>query len=174
MRPLLHALLRWVLAAALAAVVAGGLFLAMALLVNGSGLIEKLIRVFPLTAKQLTPEERCELASLPTSPAVTIEGTVGYLADGRFVPLDDAEVGGDPGVIAGRGVTVDADGHFRFATALPSGARTEAGDLPAACAGQSRETPHLVIRAPGCRERRVPLTEAWVPHRILLSCPERG
>lgn len=164
--PVLHELLRWLVAIPIAAVVAGALFVAMAALVDGSWLVERLIRVFPLREKTLTPEERCELATLRSAPAVTIEGTVGTRIDGHFVPLADAEVRGEGGIAAGGDVEVGADGRFRLATALPV-------DAPPECPQAATPTPQLVVGAPGCILRRVPVTPAWVPHRIVLSCPRR-
>lgn len=165
--PFLHELLRWLVAIPIAAAVAGVLFVAMASLVDGSWLVEHLIRVFPLHEKELTREERCELAALRSAPAVTIEGTVGTRVDGRFEPLGDAEVRGEGGIAVGGDVEVDAGGRFRLATALPV-------DTPPECPGAATATPQLVVGAPGCIMRRVPVTEAWVPHRIVLTCPRRG
>lgn len=164
---ILHEVLRWAVAVPVAAVISVGLLLLMSRLIDGSWILEALTRVFPLEEKVLTPEERCELETLRTAPAVTIEGTVGTLAGDRFVPLEAAEIHGEGGIVAERGVAVDAGGRFRFVTALP-------GPVPPECGPEQRANPQLVVDAPGCEPRRVPVTNAWVSRRIVLSCGERG
>lgn len=166
----LRGALRWVVAVPIAVFVVGSLFFVMASLVDGTWLVEALMRVFPLKERELTPEERCEMERLQGAPAITIEGNVGYLDKRSFVPLPDAEIRGEQGLAAIRDVEVDAEGRFRLVTALPFVPSPECADQTP---GRTAAAPRLFFQAPGCRERRVPVTAAWVPRRIVLVCPDR-
>jgi hypothetical protein len=164
---LLQEALRWAVAIPLALLVALALFAIVAKGLDGSWIAKALMRVFPLRQTALTPKERCEIEP---RPAITVEGSVGYRAGDAFVPLPDAEIRGEHVVGASRGLDVDASGRFRLVSALPGGSP----ECVPGVGGTAAATPHLVFRAPGCVERRVPLTAAWVPHRVLLDCPARA
>jgi hypothetical protein len=154
-------LMRWVVAGSLSAVVTGLLFLVMTRMSDGSWILEKLIWVFPLTQTELGPDD-CPTAP-PVTAAVDIEGVVGHYREGVFHPLPNAEITGRNSHDSGVTVEVSEDGIFHFVTGFASGEPTSCPFPPAAAQ-------HLEFRAPGCSERSVPITPAWVPHRVLLKC----
>jgi hypothetical protein len=153
----------------LASALTFGLLSMMIGLVDGSGIVKRLIWLYPLTQALPCPGGECS-AALPDLPAaITIEGTVGHLAAGRIVPLGSAQVVAERPNGKVREVEVDTGGRFRFVTAWPS-------DPQATPSAESRRggtaSTQLILRAPGCTERRVPVTRAWTPRPILLSCGE--
>jgi hypothetical protein len=214
---LLWAVVRWLVAASAAAVVTLGVFATMTRLIDGTAILESIIRVFPLIQTELSREDACAAESRLGS-AMTVDGVVGYREAGRFVPLPDATILGDA-VIVGRAIAlaaaaipgddtavaspgtsssgdgskvpevpdvsetsgvseestrtveVSAEGVFRFVTAFASNAPSACGPAPDSAPRANRE---LVIRAEGCTERRIPVTSAWIPHRVLLDCAARG
>jgi hypothetical protein len=133
--------------------------------------VERLFHLFPLRQVPLTPEDRCELGPRRLQDAVSIEGSVGTLVGERFVALQDAEVLGERLAAANEWMAVEPDGGFRFVTALPKAEDVACQTAPD---GTPLPTPQLVIRAPGCAERRVPVVNPWIPRRILLSCNTRS
>lgn len=141
-----------------AGIVTFALFGMMVGLVDGRWILDTLIRVFPLYQE---PVGEHDLPALRPEPMVflTLEGTVGTLAGGGFVPLEDAEILRIGASISDQAIEVDPGGSFRFEASFP-------GDL----SGEALAT-QLVIRRPGCSERRVPVTRAWlVSRRIVLHC----
>jgi hypothetical protein len=168
---LLKSLLRWAVAAAVATLVTLVLFTVMTRLIDGTWILEGLIRVFPLSTAQVTPEDECAIDEATARPAVSIAGEVGYYANGSFVPLPDARIQGDDGARPPHPVEVAADGAFRFVTAFPD-------ETPSPCRYDGEkppaETQWLIVGAEGCSERRVPVTRAWVSHRVLIPCRDRG
>lgn len=160
------AALRWLVAGGLATAVTVLIFATMTRLVDGSWILDKIIRVFPLHQTQLTPEDECD-AVPPLGGAVTIHGVVGSYRDGVFHPLPQARIVGRTALGAESEVEVDPNGVFRFATAFPN-------EAPSLCPPPETVDQQLRIQAPGCRERTVPVTRAWVPHRVLLDCEEDG
>jgi hypothetical protein len=166
--PLLRGLLRWLVAGGVGALASLALFVGMGWLLDTSHLMDRLFRVFPLKQTVLDADEAC--GDTPLLRAVTIEGVVGTLRAGRLQPLVDAEVRSDGPGSGTRPVEVSGDGGFRLVAAFPD-------DRPSPCdtGARSATAPvqHLIVRAPGCSERRVPITRAWVPHAVLLECPDR-
>ena len=162
-------LLRWLVAGSLATVVTFALFIAMVRLVDGSSLLESLIWVFPLTQTELPASDDCADGP-PLAAAVEIEGLVGHYEDGElgseFHPLRDAEIVARDRFGRESAVEVSLSGAFRFVTAFPS-------DEPSRCELPNTSSQRLLIRARGCRERNVPITASWIPHRVLLDCSER-
>lgn len=159
------AVLRWLVAGGFATVVTLLLFATMTRLVDGSWILDSLIRVFPLQQTQLPPEDECA-AIPPLGGAVTIEGVVGRYRDGVFQPLPEAHIVGRTALGVDAEVEVAENGIFRFATAFPN-------QLPPTCPPPETVEQRLRIRASGCEERVVPVTRAWIPHRVLLDCPAR-
>ena len=143
-----------------------GLLTVMVSLVDGSAIVMRFFRVFPLTVAVPCPEGDCAPAFPELPLATTIEGSVGYLAAGRIVPLEAAQIVAERPNGKSREVEVDSKGEFRFVTALPM-------DAPAT-RRPGAVTTQLRIRAPGCNERRVPVTRAWTPRPILLACSGGG
>ncbi len=133
----------------------------------GPSTLERLFRLFPLRQVALTPEERCDLGPRRLQEAVSIEGRVGTLIGEQFVALEHAEVVGERLAAAAEWMSVESNGHFHFVTALPKEGDADCFTGPD---GVPLPTPQLVIRAPGCAERRVPVVRPWIPRRILLSC----
>jgi len=166
--PFLRAALRWLMAACVGSVASLSIFVLMTRVVDASGLVDRLFRVFPLIRTELDPDEACGDASLLR--AVSVDGVVGTLRDGRVEPLADAVVVSEDARSGPRPVDVSAEGRFRVVAAFPD-------DRPSACPPGERAAAgaalHLVVNAPGCSERRVPVTQAWVPHSVLLECPDR-
>lgn len=169
-RSLVGGALRWLAALCAGVVVTLGIF-NVVLGVRLEPMMERLLRFFPLHKVSLTREDRCALGPERVHEAVSIEGSVGFLVDQRFVALADAEVTGERLLAATDWVAVQPDGGFRLATALPRAGDAECDVGPD---GEVLPTPQLVIRAPGCAERRVPVVRPWIPRRILLFCDARG
>ncbi len=159
---------RWLVAATAATVITALLFGAMTRLADGRWLVDRLVRIFPLEQTVLPEEDDCSGQPL-LDAAITIEGIVGTRSrDEGFQPLTRAEIVGHDALGASRSVQVEPGGIFRFVTAFASGA-------PSSCPAPSPKPQRLEIRATGCRARSVPVTPAWVPHRVLLECePDRG
>ncbi len=163
------AAIRWLVSATVAGSVTAFLFLSMTRLVSGEWLYEGLLRIFPLGNG--SPSSEClEMVGEPA--AVTIEGEIGYLESGSFVPIRDGVIVGGEGedaMLLGR---TSSNGGFevelRFAAETPTSCEDR---QPAPRA--TRRSRMLTLRAPGCTERRVPITPAWVPHRVILECQER-
>ncbi len=165
------AVIRWVVSASVAGSVTALLFLTMTRLVSGEWLYQGLLRIFPLD--QGAPGKEC-LEIVGEGATVTIEGELGYYDAGRFVSIADGELfemtGGEATLL---GRTSDSGGfevELRFAADTPASCRDPAAPRPRP-ADRSRT---ISLRAPGCAERRVPITPAWVPHRVILDCAERG
>jgi len=168
----LRELLRWGIAGSVAAATTLAIFIAMTRMSDGSEILASLVRFFPLTFA--TVDVECDEEDLLAS-AVTIEGAVGYHGPDGFAPLPDVEILRENTSAGERTVEVSADGSFRFVTAFAS-------DAPTSCPPQEegedafdpKTVQQLRLRAPGCVERRVPLTRAWQPHRVLLECSGRS
>ena len=64
-------------------------------------------------------------------------------------------------------VEVSGDGRFQFVTSFRSEAPSPCGEQVAPSGGEGQ---YLVFNALGCAERRVPVTRAWVTHRVVLDC----
>jgi hypothetical protein len=158
---------RLVAAAGVGVLTTALIFVVMALLIDPTALVDRMFRIFPLIQTELAADEACEDG--PLLRAVTIEGVVGHIRDGVLRPLRDVEVVGGERESEAVPVDVSADGSFRFATAFPDAA-------PSPCDGRQRApvavAQQLFFRAPGCAERRVPITRAWVPHAIVLDCED--
>jgi len=161
-----HGLVRWGSAAVVGVTVTLVLFLIMTRLVTGSWILEAMIRVFPLVQTPIV--DPCDPGEARRTP-ISIDGVVGYYAGTEFVPLPDAAIVGEHRAAEGQPVPVSPEGIFRFATDFPE-------ERPAECGEPEREdTPskRLIVRAPGCVGRIVPIVRAWVPHRVLLECDAR-
>lgn len=155
----LEALLRWGIAGSAAAIVTVALFGAMIGAVDGEWILETLIRVFPLGTQKVGEGDLPALRPDRDAVSVEIEGTIGTLAGDRFVPLGDAEIVGAQASGDRRPIEVGPGGAFRLEAIFPDANATRAS------------VTQLVIRSPGCRERRVPVTRAWrYPRRITLDC----
>ncbi|MBW2274425.1 MAG: hypothetical protein JRG96_14230 [Deltaproteobacteria bacterium] len=163
--------LRWLVAVCVASAVTVGLLFMMTGLVDPSSIVMHLVRLYPLTQAAPCPEEGCATPSPVLPVAVTIEGSVGYRAEGRIMPLGAAEIVAERPNGKNRKVEVDADGKFQFVTGWPIASPSPPGSESRR---RGSSTPQLLIRAPGCTERRVPVTRAWIPRLILLSCTEPG
>jgi hypothetical protein len=169
----LQELLRWGIAGSVATAMTLAIFIAMTRMIDGSAILATIVRIFPLTFASLEGDGECDEDDL-LAGAVTIEGAVGYHGADGFAPLADAEILRENTSARERTVEVRADGSFRFVTAFAS-------DAPTSCPPPRKEedavdpktVQQLRLRAPGCVERRVPLTRAWQPHRLLLECRER-
>ena len=161
---MLAAILRWLVAASLATLVTLVIFIAMTRMIDGTWLLDSLIRVFPLTQTEIPPGDECSPSPL-LGPAISIEGVVGRYRDGDFDPLPAAEVVGHNAL--GKEVLVEVSEHgiFRFVTAF-------ADESPSPCPRVPTRDQKLRIRADGCQERSVPVTRAWLPHRVLLECQD--
>ena len=160
------ALLRWVVAGGLASIVTLALFATMTRLIDGRWILERLVRVFPLTTTELTQEDDCS-GGLPLGGAIDVQGVVGFYDGAGFRPLPDAKIDGRNALGNDSPVEVNAGGVFRFVTAFPTGE-------PTSCDHPPPEDQRLRIRAAGCTERTVPVTAAWVAHRVLLECEGRS
>lgn len=166
-RPLLaYGLVRWTIAAGVGATVTAALFLSMTRLIDGSWILDGLLRIFPL--QQTEGVDPCEVWE-PEQTLETIEGTVGYLAEGGFVALPGATVIGQHGRAAPQRVDVSATGGFRFVASFPEPRPETCGRSPQPLHSSAR----LLIEAPGCTARSVPITRGWLAHRVLLQCEER-
>ena len=165
----LRGVARWLVAGAVGAAITLGVFVAMAALTEGRSLLDRMFRIFPLTSAGLSTTDECARADTIAGSAVIIEGTVGTNRGGRFQPLPDAEAIGSNAISDAIAVELAGDGRFRFVTSFP-------GEAPAPCVDETAPTggerQQLVFRAPGCRERRVPVTRAWVAHPVVLDCDE--
>jgi len=165
--PLLAAVLRWLVAAALAASVTLVIFVAMTRMVDGAWILDRILRVFPL--EQTALADPCE-AWETEAALVPIQGVVGYYGPDGFVPLHDAEIVGEHAPSDTQTVEVSPEGVFRFVTAF-------ADERPPACATPAvpgATGKRLRIRAPGCVPRDVPVNRSWIPHRVLLDCEARA
>ena len=133
----------------------------MVRLVDGQWILENIIPVFPLSAERVGEDDIIAMDPAQRSVSLEIEGTVGTLVRDRFVPLEDAEILGTRSSGEKRPIAVQPGGHFRFEAVFPDDRATRPS------------TTQLVIRSPGCHERRVPVTRAWLlPRRIALDCGE--
>jgi hypothetical protein len=161
--------IRWLVTGAIGVLTTLSIFAAMAFSLDATDLVGRLFRLFPLTQTELATTDECRTDASHLPAPVLIEGVVGHLSGGAFRPLGDAAALGDDSVTRAVAVEISAGGAFRFATTFPS-------DAPSPC-GPGRptggESQVLTFQAPGCIERRVPVTRAWVPHSIVLACPER-
>ena len=101
------------------------------------------------------------------SNALTIEGTVGRNDGSGFQPLPDAVVVGQNAISDSIAVEVSGDGRFQFVTSFRNEAPSPCGEQVAPDGGEAQL---LIFDAPGCAERRVPVTRAWVTHRVVLDC----
>jgi hypothetical protein len=169
--PPLRSLLRWGTAACVGVTVTFGIFTLVLGIRVEDVLVESLLRFFPLKQVPVSQEDLCAMGPRRLNEAVIIEGSVGRLVGKDFVALDDAEVLGERLAAADEWMKVEAGGRFRFVTALP---RVEDADCDVTPEGMSAPTPQLVIRAPGCQERHVPVVRPWIPRRIVLACEARG
>jgi hypothetical protein len=164
----LQELLRWSIAAAVAIGMTLAIFIAMTRMIDGSDILATIVRIFPLSFASPEDQGACE-DELPN--AVTIGGSVGYYGAEGFEPLIDAEIFREGARGGQQSVGVSADGVFRFVTAFASEAPTR---CPRDDGFDPNTAQQLRLRAPGCTERSVPVTRAWLPHRVLLECSERG
>ena len=167
----LRKVLRWLVAACVGVAATAGILALVLGIRIAPETVERLFRLFPLRQVLLTVKDRCDMGPRRLQEAVSIEGSVGTLVGERYVVLGDAEVLGERLAAANEWMAVEPDGGFRFVTALP---KAEDIECQIAADGTPLPTPQLVIRAPGCAERRVPVVRPWIPRRILLSCHARG
>jgi hypothetical protein len=158
---------RWAVAGAVGAGITLGLFVAMSVVTEGTSLLERVFRLFPLIRAEISTTDECAAAGRSLPEVVPIAGTVGTDDGGGFRPLADAQITGRNAISDAIDVEVDGNGTFRFATSFPSDAPSPCAESGAATGGERQQ---LVVRAPGCAERRVPVTRAWVAHRVLLDC----
>jgi hypothetical protein len=168
-RPLLsHGVVRWTIAAIVGSTVTAGLFASMTRMIDGSWILDQMLRVFPL--EQTGFVDPCEVWE-PEQTLVTIEGTVGYLGSAGFVALPEAQMIGEHGNAPPQRVEVSDAGGFRFVTPFEERRPEKCSDL-----GELPEppSPRLLIQAPGCATRSVPVTRNWLRHRVLLDCEERS
>ncbi len=163
-----YGVVRWTIAATVGAMVTAGLFVGMTRMIDGSWILDKMLRVFPL--EQTEPVDPCEVWGQEQT-LVTIEGTVGYLGQTGFVALPDAEMIGEHGHAPRQRVEVSDTGGFRFVTPFEEQRPEKCAEL-----GEPQQPPsaRLLIRAPGCKPRSVPVTRSWLPHRVLLDCEARS
>jgi hypothetical protein len=167
-RLLLEAVVRWVVSAGMAVGLTLVIFIAMTRVIDGDMILDRLLRIFPLEQTVLAAEDPCAVDESQLRSAVVIEGQIGTQRAGGFAPLPGAQILGDDRASEPRRVEVDGDGRFRFATAFPK-------DGPAPCLDgppQPAASQRLWVRAPGCTERSVPVTNVWIPHRVLLDCAD--
>ena len=166
----LRGAIRWLVMGCIGALTTLSIFAAMALSIDATEILQRMFRLFPLIQTELSTTEECQGEGSHLPAPVLIEGIVGHLNDGAFRPLPDTEVTGDDSVSRSVVLEISNEGGFRFATTFPS-------EAPSPCSLDERstggETQLLIFQALGCRERRVPVTRAWVPHRIVLECPSR-
>ena len=167
-RPLLsYGVVRWTIAAIIGSTVTAGLFVSMTRMIDGSWILDQMLRVFPLEQTEFV--DPCEVWEREQT-LVTIEGTVGYLGRAGFVALPEAQMIGEHGDAPRQRVEVSDAGGFRFVTPFEE-------QRPEKCveAGSPEPpSPRLLIQAPGCSTRSVPVTRNWLPHRVLLDCEERN
>ena len=161
-----HGVVRWALAVSMGTAITIALFLMMTRLVDGSWILERLVRVVPLTTTASV--DPCEVWETQQT-LVPIDGIVGYQSPDGFVPLVDAEIVGEHRAAHGQRVDVSPEGGFRFVTGF-SNERPPACSEPTAGGAVIKR---LIIRAPGCVSREVPVVRSWIPHRVLLECDSR-
>ena len=150
----------WAIAIPAAGIITFALIGTMAGLVDGRSILEKMVRLFPLQEQAVGVDDLLALRPAQREVSIPFEGRVGTRTENRFVPLERVEILGIRASGDGRAIEVGAGGHFRFESAFPD----EHASEPA--------TRQLVIRSPGCSERRVPVTRAWLRRRqIVLDCP---
>ncbi len=167
-RPLLsYGVVRWTIAAIVGSTVTAGLFAAMTRMIDGSWILDQMLRVFPL--EQTGFVDPCEVWA-PEQTLVPIEGTVGYLGRAGFVALPEAQIIGEHGRAPRQRVEVSGAGEFRFVTPFED-RRPEKCAEPGSAEPPS---PRLLIQAPGCSARIVPVTRNWLRHRVLLDCGARS
>lgn len=162
-----YAPVRWGLAASIGASVTVLLFVGMTRVIDGSWILDKVLRVFPLELTEAV--DPCEEWQAE-STLVTIEGTVGYLGPAGFVALPDARMMGEHVHAPPQRVEVSAGGTFRFVTPFEGQRPERCGETPS----RTGASPRLLIQAPGCAARSVPVTRNWLPHRVLLDCEARS
>ena len=162
-----YGVVRWALAATLGTIVTAGLFVTMIQLIDGSWILERMMRIFPLEQTEFV--DPCEVWKAEQI-LVSIEGTVGYLGRTGFVALPDAKMVGEHRYAPPQRVEVSGAGGFRFLTPFEE-------QRPQSCSEPGRPpapSPRLLIQAPGCSARSVPVTRNWLPHRVLLDCEARS
>lgn len=162
--------IRWIFAVCIGVFTTLSIFGAMALSIDATAIVERMFRYFPLIPAEISTTDECQTDDADGPAPVLIEGVVGHLDDGAFRPLPDSEVTGDDSVSRTVVLELSHEGEFRFATSFPSDAPSPCGRDESSTGGESQL---LIFRAPGCSERRVPVTRAWVPHRVVLECPSR-
>ena len=158
---------RWTIATIIGATITAGLFVSMTRMIDGSWILDRILRVFPL--KQTEFVDPCEVWEQEQT-LVTIEGTVGYLGRAGFVALPDAQILGEHGHAPPQRVEVSDAGGFRFVTPFEEQRPEKYVDH----ASPEPPSPRLLIQAPGCSTLSVPVTRNWLPHRVLLDCEERS
>ena len=163
----LRGAVRWLVAGAVGVAITSCVFVAMSLVTEGTSILEQMFRIFPLTRGEVSTTDECARADSVLGDAITIEGTVGTKSGDGFRPLAGAEVIGSNAISDAIAVEVSGEGRFRFVTSFRSEAPSPCGERVAPSGGERQR---LVFRAPGCAERRVPVTRAWVPHRVVLDC----
>jgi hypothetical protein len=150
----------WAIAIPAAGMITFVLIGTMAGLVDGRSILEKLVRLFPLEEQAVGDDDLPAMRPGRHEVSIAFEGRVGTRKQDRFVPLERVEILGIRASGDDRSIEVGAGGRFRFESAFPD----ERASAPA--------TRQLVIRSPGCSERRVPVTRAWLrPRQIVLDCP---
>jgi hypothetical protein len=161
---------RWLVAGGFGAVVTASLFVAMSAAIDGVDIVGRMFRIFPLTQTAVPDPDDCADPEIASHLAVPIEGVIGHMRGDRLAPISDAVVVGVNAITGETPVDVSADGSFRFVAAFPD-------NTPTTCPGVKplkEGTPQrLVVRAPGCVERIVPVTAAWVRHTVFLDCADR-
>ena len=162
-----YAPVRWSLAATVGVGVTIVLFVGMTRLIDGSWILDKVLWVFPL--EQTEAVDPCEVWQAEQT-LVTIEGTVGTLGPTGFVALPDARMMGEHVQSPPQHVEVSAAGTFRFVTPFEGQRPESCGDT----ASRTGPSPRILIQAPGCTARSVPVTRNWLPHRVLLDCEPRS
>jgi len=163
--PRFRSALRYLIAGAIGGATALGIFATMAWTFDVSSIVMRMFRIFPLIQTSLEGEGACDESDL--WQAVIIEGAVGTLRNGELQALPGASAEGRDGSDRVVPIDIAADGSFRYVAAFPN-------EAPTTCDRGERSPigppPTLVVRAPGCAERVVPITRAWVPHAISLDC----
>jgi len=168
--PFSRSTLRWLAAGGVGIVTSIAIFVAMAAAVDSVDVVDRMFRIFPLTQTTLSEGDECAAGNVASHRAVPIEGVIGYWRGDDWVPLADADVEGENAVTGSAHVDVARDGAFRFIAAFPDEAAAACGGVePAPTEAPQR----LTVRAKGCADRRVPVTDAWVPHAVALECPDR-
>lgn len=161
-----YAAVRWTLAAIVGVTVTAMLFVGMTRMIDGAWILERVLRVFPL--EQSEPLDPCEIWQAEQT-LVAIEGAIGYAGRAGFVALPDARIVGKHGHAPPQQVDVSGAGSFRFLTPFEE-QRPESCAEPGSAAAP---LPRLLVQAPGCLTRSVPISRNWLPHRVLLDCEAR-